>query len=158
GFIPEDHSLFCGVCAGVSGDEIVLELFREADLLVGIGFEPVESDKLWHQSMTLVSIGPTSIADDAYRPHAEAVGNVGELLAIVRTRAGGRPFAWSPETARSFRARLDDGLEGRGRSGISGYDLTRRLRELFPRETVFTTDVGSVKMIASQVWRSYEPL
>ena len=36
--------------------------------------------------------------------------------------------------------------------------MTRRLRELFPRDTVFTTDVGSIKMIASQVWRSYEPL
>jgi acetolactate synthase-1/2/3 large subunit len=35
--------------------------------------------------------------------------------------------------------------------------LTRRLRELFPRETIFTTDVGSVKMIATQAWTTYEP-
>ena len=64
----------------------MLDFFRQADLLIGVGFEPVESDKLWHQSMTLVSIGPATIAEDAYRPHAEVVGNLAESL--TRVRAG----------------------------------------------------------------------
>ena len=42
--------------------------------------------------------------------------------------------------------------------GLSGYELTRRLRELFPRDTVFVTDVGSVKMVTPQAWTTYEPL
>jgi len=42
--------------------------------------------------------------------------------------------------------------------GLSGYELTRRLRDLFPRDTVLVTDVGSVKMITSQAWSSFEPL
>ena len=157
GFLPEDHPLFCGVCAGVAGDEIVLDLFRQADLLIGVGFEPVESDKLWHQSMTLVSIGPITIAEDAYRPHAEVVGSLTQSLNRVRASAP-REFEWPRDTIPAFRARLDAALSGPGRHGVSGYDLTRRLRELFPHDTVFTTDVGSIKMIASQVWRSYEPL
>jgi acetolactate synthase-1/2/3 large subunit len=41
---------------------------------------------------------------------------------------------------------------------MSGYELTRRLRDLFPRDTVLVTDVGSVKMITSQAWSSFEPL
>jgi len=157
GMLPEDQPLFCGVCAGVAGDAIVVDLFRQADLLIGVGFEPVESDKLWHQSMTLVSIGPTTIAADGYRPHAEVVGDLAESL--TRVRAGvTREFEWPGDTIPAFRSRLDAGLSGPGRHGVSGYDLTRRLRELFPRDTVFTTDVGSIKMIATQVWRSYEPL
>src|SRR5262245_42954799 len=53
GILAEDHPLFHGVCAGVSGDSAVVEFFGRADLLVALGFEPVESDKVWHHSMRL---------------------------------------------------------------------------------------------------------
>ena len=76
GLLAEDHPLFHGVCAGVAGDGAIVDLFARADLLVGLGFEPVESDKLWHQTMKLVSLGPMSIASGDYRPYAEAVGDV----------------------------------------------------------------------------------
>src|SRR5687767_12663618 len=42
GIISEDHPLFSGVCAGVAGDPVIVEFLESADLLVGIGFEPVE--------------------------------------------------------------------------------------------------------------------
>jgi thiamine pyrophosphate-dependent acetolactate synthase large subunit-like protein len=42
--------------------------------------------------------------------------------------------------------------------GLSGYELTRALRALFPRETILATDVGSIKSITTQAWTSYEPL
>jgi len=60
GIFPEDHPLFFGVCAGVSGDAVVCEWLGRADVLVGVGFDPVESDKVWHHTMPLVSIGPMS--------------------------------------------------------------------------------------------------
>ena len=62
GMLSEDHQQFFGVCAGVSGDGAIVDFLTSADLLVGVGFEPVESDKLWHQTMPLVNIGPLSIA------------------------------------------------------------------------------------------------
>jgi acetolactate synthase-1/2/3 large subunit len=158
GMLPEDHPLFCGVCAGVSGDATVLAFFERADLLLGIGFEPVESDKLWHHSMRLVSVGPVSTAADAYRPHAEAVGDVPALLAGLRERVA-RRFEWTREDCARVRSDLHAALRPAKRpAGLSGYELTRRLRELFPRDTLFTTDVGSVKMITTQAWEAYEPL
>ena len=36
--------------------------------------------------------------------------------------------------------------------------MTRCLRDLFPSETIVTTDVGSIKLIVSQAWRSTRPL
>jgi acetolactate synthase-1/2/3 large subunit len=158
GTFPEDHPLFCGVCAGVSGDAEILDFFHRADLLVGIGFEPVESDKLWHQTMNLVSIGPLSIAADDYRPRAEAVGDVPGTLAGLRQRVTSR-FEWTPEDCTAFRRTLHGVLRPSSPpKGLSGYELTRMLRDLFPRETIFTTDVGSVKMITTQAWTTYEPL
>lgn len=158
GILPEDHPLFCGVCAGVSGDAVVLDFFQQADLLVGIGFEPVESDKLWHQTMTLVNVGPVSIAGSDYRPHAEAIGAVPALLAELRQLVTQR-FDWTADDRSQFRQALDAVLRPAARPrGLSGFELTRRLRERFPRDTICTTDVGSVKMVTSQAWTSFEPL
>jgi acetolactate synthase-1/2/3 large subunit len=158
GILGEDHPFFYGVCAGVSGDDVIVDFFQRADLLVGVGFEPVESDKLWHNTMKLVSLGPVSIAADAYHPHAEAVGALHELLPAARLRLS-TTVEWSPQDRDRFRAALERTLRPAARPrGLSGYELTLRLRELFPRDTIVTTDVGSVKMITSQAWTCYEPL
>ena len=158
GMLPEDHALFHGVCAGVAGDGVIVDLFSRADLIIGLGFEPVESDKLWHHTMKLVSIGPVSIAAGEYRPHAEAVGDVAQTLDELRARDVG-PHEWSDAELRQFRDDLEDVLKPSGPlTGLSGYELTRRLRELMPRETILATDVGAIKSITSQAWAAYEPL
>ena len=158
GLVPEDHPLFHGVCAGVAGDAVVVQWLGHADLLIGVGFDPVESDKLWHQTMPLVSVGPMSIAVRDFKPHAEAVGDVGQILELLRPHLPS-DLEWPSEDRALFRTALDAAIRPTGRPrGLSGYDLTRRLRELFPRDTILATDVGSVKMITSQVWTAYEPL
>jgi acetolactate synthase-1/2/3 large subunit len=159
GVFPEDHPLFCGVCAGVAGDSVVLDLFRRADLLLGIGFEPVESDKLWHRDMRLVSVGPVSIAAGEYRPHAEAVGDLDFALTALAHRQPG-PFEWTTAEMAEFRADLLAVLRPTASpsGALSPFELTRRLRELMPRDTILATDVGAIKSITSQAWASYEPL
>jgi acetolactate synthase I/II/III large subunit len=158
GLIAEDHPLFYGVCAGVAGDGVIVDFFSRADLLVGVGFEPVESDKLWHHTMKLVAIGPVSIACNAYQPYTEAVGRVESSLADLATRSFGS-YAWTAGELEQFRRDLAHVLQpSTTLLGLSGYALTRRLRELMPRDTVFTTDVGAIKSITSQAWTTYEPL
>lgn len=171
GVLPEDHRLFYGVCAGVSGDAVVVEYLSRSDLLVGVGFDPVESDKVWHATMPLVSLGPVPIATGTFRPMAEAVGDLRDLLPHVAGKAtsGARIRSQPSEQdggvgARAqdraeFRARLEAALRPAARPrGLSGYELTRRLRELSPRDTIFVTDVGSVKMVTTQAWSAYAPL
>jgi acetolactate synthase-1/2/3 large subunit len=158
GMLSEDHPLFFGVCAGVAGDGVIMDLFSRADLIIGIGFEPVESDKLWHHTMKLVSMSPLSIAADAYRPHAEAVGDLALTLSDIGAQDLG-PYEWTGSELATFREDLRRVLAPSApTSGLSGYELTCRLRELAPRETIFTTDVGAIKSITSQAWRSFEPL
>ena len=158
GIMPEDHPLFCGVCAGVAADPLFVDFFMEADLLIGVGFDPVESDKLWHRTRPLVSVAPASIASGAFAPRAEAIGVLSEMLDDLGGRSHG-PFAWHADAVASFRAKLEEMLRPAQRPrGLSGYELTRNLRALFPRDTIFTTDVGSIKMITSQAWTTYEPL
>jgi acetolactate synthase-1/2/3 large subunit len=176
GALPEDHQLFFGVCAGVAADHVIVDFFRRADVLLGIGYDPVESNRTWHRSMKLVSIGPVSICSGDYRPHAECVGEVEATLAALCDRSFG-PFEWTREELAGLRAEMartlrpapdppahgagsaGDGASAEiGRQGVSPYELTRRLRALFPRDTVVTTDVGAVKFVTSQVFTTLEPM
>jgi acetolactate synthase-1/2/3 large subunit len=158
GMLAEDHRLFYGVCAGVAGDAVVLQWFEQADLLIGIGFDPVESDKLWHETRPLVSIGPMSIAVREFQPHAEAVGDVAGILRALESSLPA-DLDWPADDRTLFRTALDTALRPSAPArGLAGYELTRRLRDLLPPQTVLVTDVGSVKMITTQLWRTYEPL
>ena len=158
GIVSEDHPLFAGVCAGVAGDAVIVEFLESSDLLVGIGFEPVESDKLWHQSCPLVSLGPVSIASGEFRPRAEAVGDLTASLASLGERIRVRS-QWSSDAVAQLRDRLQVVLRPAAPPrGLSGYELTRTLRRLLPRDTILATDVGSIKSITTQAWEAYEPL
>ena len=159
GMLPEDHEQFLGVCGGLAADAVILDFLQRADLLIGVGFDPVESDKLWHHTMRLVSIAPVSIAADAYRPVLEVTGDVVQSLRGLISRGLG-PFDWRTSDLRAFRAELERTLNPALSpvEGISPLEVTRRLRELFPPDTIVTTDVGSIKLLVSQAWRTFEPL
>jgi acetolactate synthase-1/2/3 large subunit len=158
GIVSEDHPFFAGVCAGVAGDAIIVEFLERSDLLIGIGFEPVESDKLWHHTCPLVSVGPASIASRAFRPRVECIGDLRHALAALRE--GPRPRSeWEDDAVAALRARLDAALRpARRPQALSPYELTRALRSFLPRETILATDVGSIKSITTQAWTCYEPL
>jgi acetolactate synthase-1/2/3 large subunit len=158
GIVAEDHPLFAGVCAGVAGDPVIVDFLESADLLVGVGFDPVESDKLWHQTCPLVSAGPVSIASRDFRPRAEAIGNLATTLAALSGRERAT-YDWSGDAVARLRHRLHGVLRPAAPPhGISGYELTRALRRLVPRHTILATDVGSIKSITTQAWEAYEPL
>ena len=162
GILPEDHPQYFGVCGGLAADAVLLDFFSKADLLVGVGFEPVESDKLWHHTMKLVSIGPVSIAAGAFRLSLEVTGDVVESLTKLAEHEFG-PYQWSGDDCVAFLAELEATLRpaaapGSRARGLSPYEVTRCLRDLFPPETIVTTDVGSIKLIVSQAWRSTRPL
>ena len=170
GIFPEDHPQFFGVCSGLAADSIVVDFFKRADLLIGVGFDPVESDKVWHQTMKLVSIAPVSIAAGQYKPVMELIGDLSASLRALADRSY-VPLDWKREDKVAFREELEGTLRGLPdpprppnpphpptRSGLSALAVTRCLRELFPPETIVSTDVGSIKLIVSQAWCATRPM
>jgi acetolactate synthase-1/2/3 large subunit len=159
GILPEDHPQYFGVCGGLAADAVVLQMFAKADLLIGVGFDPIESDKLWHHTMNLISIAPVSIAAGDFHPRLEVTGNVEQALTMIADSAFD-PFQWSGEECAAFLAELDRVLRPTTApaAGLSPFEVTRCLRDLFPADTVVTTDVGSIKLIVSQAWRAARPL
>jgi acetolactate synthase-1/2/3 large subunit len=159
GILPEDNPLFFGVCSGVAADSVILDFFRRADLLIGVGYEPVESNRIWHHTLKLVSIGPVSIAADRFRPALEVVGDIGHSLDVLRQESAPR-LDWTEAEWQAFRGEMQQALHPPcdPLSGLSPYEVTRALRQLFPGDTIHVTDVGAVKGVTSQVWQAYEPL
>ena len=80
------------------------------------------------------------------------------LAALERDAKTG--FEWTPSELEEFRAAMLATLRPARppARGISPYELTCQLRELFPRDTILATDVGAIKSITSQAWAAYEPL
>jgi len=167
GIFPEDHPQFFGICSGLAADSMIVDFLGKADVLVGVGFEPVESDKIWHQTMKLVSIAPLSIAAGEFKPALELIGDVSASLNALAQREWS-PLEWTADDERRFRDDLEAALRGQQgqeglerqeeKTGLSALAVTRRLRELFPPETIVSTDVGSIKLIVSQAWRATEPM
>ena len=141
GIVSEDHPLFAGVASGMAIDRDVIDTIQSADLIVGIGFDPVECDKTWFADIDVVALDSASMAEGRYRPF-EAIGDLGALVA-----------GWNPP-AKPWRAKLP---KREARSGLSPLRLIQELRPVFPRDGIATCDVGSHKLLMGQFWRSYEP-
>lgn len=153
GILPEDHPLFLGVASGMAIDREIVATVRESDLVIGIGFDPVEADSTWFADINMVAIDSISMAEGSYRP-LEVVGDirslVKELAATIR-----EPKPWPSELFRARRqvlTRTPRNTEG----DASPLDLIEQLRTVFPKNGIVTCDVGSHKLLMGQFWRCYE--
>ncbi|HYL79734.1 MAG TPA: thiamine pyrophosphate-binding protein [Candidatus Acidoferrum sp.] len=159
GLVPENHPLFVATCTGMAGDGLFVKLLRETDLLIGIGFDPVEAIRTFYTERPFVSIAEYSLADRRFTPELEAVGDVGATLDALRGEGAAR-HTWTPEVLAAFRQELSAWLTPSAtpsHSGLSPAGVIRRLRALAPRDTILTVDTGAHKLLAGQVWPAYEP-
>ncbi len=151
GIVPEDHPLFVGVASGMAIDRDIVETIKIADLILGIGFDPVECDKSWFADVRIAALDTVSMAEGAYRP-MEAIGGLTALAAELDARISA-PKAWPCELLDERRR----AIHRQPRDGESPLRLIEELRSIFPPEGITTCDVGSHKLAMGQFWRSYEP-
>ena len=148
GIVSEDHPWFLGVASGMALDGNVLETIRAADLVIAIGFDPVECDKTWFASTEIVALDSVSMAEGDYHP-LEAIGNIARLLERISLA----PKPWPPELLEKRRA----AIRRIPSAGLSPLRAIEALRAIFPRDGIVACDVGSHKLAMGQFWRSYEP-
>ena len=159
GIVPEDHPLFLATCTGMAGDRLFAELIPETDLLIGIGFDPVEAIRPFYIERPFLSLAEYSIAEPQWNPAFELIGNVPATLEALAGEARSRQ-EWRPDFLPAFRQRLAAFLtpsQSQTALGLSPALLFGRLRDLTPRNTILTVDTGAHKLLVGQIWRSYEP-
>ena len=154
GIASEDHPLFAGVASGMAIDKEIVETIRTADLILGVGFDPVECDKTWFADAEVVALDAAAMTEGNYRP-LEAIGDIGSMLAQLVAGIT-NPKPWPPELLERRRAAFEC-VPLASTTGVSPLRLVEELRSVFPRDGIATCDVGSHKLVMGQFWRSYEP-
>jgi acetolactate synthase-1/2/3 large subunit len=153
GIISEDHPLFLGVASGMALDREVVATIRAADLILGIGFDPVESDKTWFAGLDVVALDTVSMEEGRYQPQ-ERLGDLPPLIAELAAHVEPKPWPEELlcERREAMRPRFASAL-----NGLSPLRLIEALRCVFPRHGIAACDVGSHKLAIGQFWRTYEP-
>jgi hypothetical protein len=67
---------FLGVVASAAGDAHIVECLVQSDCLLGVGFDPVESDQAWHYERPFYSLTNGPVGFGEFRPTAECTGDV----------------------------------------------------------------------------------
>jgi thiamine pyrophosphate-dependent acetolactate synthase large subunit-like protein len=53
GIVDETAANFVGVVGGMAADDLMCEALAAADLLIGLGLDPVEIDRTWHAELPI---------------------------------------------------------------------------------------------------------
>jgi acetolactate synthase-1/2/3 large subunit len=153
GIIDECSDQFVGVISGMAIDEVMLEALRNADLLVGLGLDPVEIDKRWHVDLPIQWVADAQWATGVH-PKEHIAAEIGwlarEIVALGPPRKWNAPFAATIAKRKRFLA------ETRGEE-LTPLRMVTLLAEVLPSNTIVTTDVGSHKYVFGQFWPSREP-
>jgi acetolactate synthase-1/2/3 large subunit len=156
GLVPEEHPLYAGVLFHARSD-LLAAVIRQADLIVGIGYDPVEFNyEDWLPDAPLVHLD-TRPADAAptVKLTVDAVGNLVASLAhllTVKLSAGD----WDLKLLADHRRRLYDALRPKG-TGLQPTETLEILRAQLPSEGIMTCDVGAHTHLIGQLWPTPAP-
>ena len=156
GVVPDDHPLHIGV-VGRARHRWVEAFLAGADLILGIGYDPVEIGyEDWMPKVPLIHIdGEPVDADPRVQVAADVQGDVRELLAGL-TRGGIPRTDWDLAAIRTFRQRLHAGLRPVN-GGFQPHQVLDVLRAWLPEDGILTCDVGAHTHIIASQWPVTQP-
>lgn len=156
GLVPESHPCYAGVLFHACSDRLA-PVLRQADLVIGIGYDPVEFDyEAWLPQAPLVHLD--SAPDQLPPPYAPAAAHVGDLAAALKALAAlpPRTTAWDWEDLVRHRASLLRALHPAA-DGLGPGEALDILREVLPPEGILTCDVGAHTHLIGQLWPTPAP-
>ena len=157
GLIDEDHRSYDGVLFDALSD-IVAHTNLQADLVLGVGYDPVEFNyESWMPQVPLVHIDTTACDIDkkVYRKVYDVVGH--PAVALERLLAL-EPVAskWDMEALRVRREHMFSRFVPK--AGVFGpLSVLQILREILPDDGIMTCDVGAHTHLIGQAWRTRHP-
>lgn len=157
GMFPETHNLYVGVLSHALSN-IVAETYREADLVLGIGYDPVEFNyEEWMPNVPLVHFDIK--ATDVNSSHIPEILNVigslesslNELLKIEM------PIKkWELNILQERKAKLFRKLRPKSNS-FGPLAVVHELRKRLPQNGILSVDVGAHLHVIGQMWQTPEP-
>jgi len=159
GILPEDNPLSVG-SAGLSPmvDQHLLPLVHESDLILAVGYDPIEMRIGWRNPWGNKGkvIEFTAIPNIHYMHQADLsfVGHIGEGLKTLRRGVSPRPF-WKGDKPINVRNQLKSIFSGK--EEWCPETVIETVREILPANAVATVDSGAHRILLNHVWECYEP-
>lgn len=160
GVIPEDHPLSIGG-AGLSpaADRHLLALVRAADLLLLVGYDPIEMRTGWRDVWDPRSqrVLEFSALDDHHFMHQAGIRFICDSGAALDRlgREGPSRTTWPDGEPAATKSELRSVYRGEEDWGPAA--LIRTARENTRRDAIATVDSGAHRILLSQMWECYRP-
>ena len=160
GALPYDDPL-CLFTAGLQARDYVSCGFEKADLIISVGYDPVEyAPRFWNpeKKKTIVHIDFTPAeVDSYYQPAVEVVADVRETLELLNELVRGEKDPAPYATLRRF---IQDAVEegaGDDTFPLKPQRILREVRARMGREDILISDVGTHKLWVARTFPAYEP-
>lgn len=154
GIFREDHPLFLGTIEGL-GTAYLYDYIDTCDLVMMVGFDPVELDRDWTAKARIIHVGPLPNDDRYYGSDVEVVGRVDDALERLLLAASPEPKL-PLEDLRAFRDAFTARVRPE-REQLTAQQVLAELRATLPEDAMLTTDVGYNKAVSTQCWPAYRP-
>ncbi|WP_299137954.1 thiamine pyrophosphate-binding protein [uncultured Tateyamaria sp.] len=160
GLLPEDHALALGG-AGLSpkADKILLPMVQRADLIIGLGYDPIEMRTGWRDFyfpgiQTMIDITAEPNHHYMHQASMNVVGDCAETLAAMAQGVTPQP-TWTEGEIPAAKADLTRAFPADEAWGPAA--IIDTCRTTLPRNTLATADSGAHRILLSQMWECYEP-
>ena len=160
GLMDERHPLSLGG-AGLSpkADSILKPLFEKADLIILIGYDPIEQRigwrNPWPNNIPVLDLTPVIRTHGMHSVSHTLRGDVTATLAVLskdlkpqQTWVNNEIKTTKEEIKQKFAAKDDR---------FSPSTVFHTLREILPEDTIVTADSGAHRILVSQIWQCYQP-
>ena len=160
GSMPADDEL-CLLTAGLQARDYISCGFDKADLIIAVGYDPVEyAPKFWNperqKPIIHVDFTPAEV-DSHYQPVVEIVADVREALELLNGLVKGAKDAAPYRTLRRvILEQLTDGADDDG-FPIKPQRLLAELRAVMARDDILVSDVGTHKLWVARAFPAFEP-
>jgi acetolactate synthase-1/2/3 large subunit len=152
GVVPDTHPWFGGVFTHAALERA---LVTQADLLIGVGFDPVEIlPRAWDYAQPIVSIAPWRMADDHVPFTSQIVGDIVTALGDLSVQLP--PAEWDVTDVRAS-AEAAKAAVGISARGMTAQDTVRVAARLCSARSIVTVDAGAHMFPATILWPVSEP-
>ncbi len=160
GMIPEDHALALGG-AGLSplADKTLVPFVQFADLIICVGYDPVEMRPGWRdvwtpQSHNVIDISPVP---NHHYMHQSTLNFVADCAATLQALSDGTAphDTWTGGEIEAARSALAAAFPTDPEWGPAAVIDT--CRQVMPRNTLASVDSGAHRILLSQMWGTYAP-
>ncbi len=152
GLVHEDHSCYCGVLFHAASDRLT-EVISEADLVIGLGYDPVEYNyEEWMPDVPLLHLNTVFTDMPAGMMVKQLIGSIEGVLAMISPVLGDS-LLWDQDMIAACRNSIQD-LKRKDNDSFGPINVLNVLQETFPDNASLCLDVGSHIHLFGQFWKT----